>query len=187
MRFFWKLYLKIFGWKIAGSPPHHLNKYVIIVGPHTSNLDFVVGVAVRSVTQMKTHFLGKKELFNPPFGFIFRMLGGYPVDRSSNKNMVDEVVKIFNAHEKFSIALAPEGTRSKVEKLRTGFYHIALNANIPLAMASLDFKNREVKFSEPFNLTGDKSRDFEKIFDFFRNVSGKNPELGMSDLKIESL
>jgi 1-acyl-sn-glycerol-3-phosphate acyltransferase len=183
MRPFWKLYLKIFGWKIIGMPPS-LDKFVIIVGPHTSYLDFILGVAVRSVMQMRTHYLGKKELFQPPFGFIFKMLGGYPVDRSSSKNMVDEV-KVFDAHEKFSIALAPEGTRKKVEKLRTGFYHIALKAKVPLAMAALDFGNKEVIFSDPFELTGNKQEDFERIFAFFRNVKGKYPELGMHNLKIE--
>jgi 1-acyl-sn-glycerol-3-phosphate acyltransferase len=134
---------------------------------------------------MKTHYLGKKELFRFPFGFIFKMLGGYPVDRSSSKNMVDEVVKIFDAHKQFSIALAPEGTRKKVEKLRTGFYHIALKAKVPLAMAALDFGNKEVIFSQAFDLTGNKQEDFKKIFDFFREVKGKYPGLGMHDLKIE--
>lgn len=184
MRAFWKLYLKVFGWKIVGLPPQ-LNKFVMIVGPHTSALDFIIGVAVRSVTRMKTHYLGKKELFKPPFGFIFRKLGGYPVDRSSSKNMVDEVVNIFNAHDQFSIALAPEGTRQKVEKLRTGFYHIALNAKVPLAMAALDFGNREVIFSEPFEPSGNKKDDFQKIFKFFKEIKGKHPELGMHDLRID--
>jgi len=186
MRFFWRFYMKVFGWKIIGSPPLHLPKYVVIVGPHTSSLDFIVGLAVRQVMQMKTKFLGKKELFRPPFGFIFRMLGGYPVDRSKSKNIVDETVKIFNAHEKFSIAMAPEGTRRKVEKLRTGFYHITLQAKVPLVMASLDYAAKEVAFSEPFDLTGNKEEDFRKIYDFFRNVKGKHPELGMSHLNPES-
>ena len=185
MRLFWQIYLKIFGWKIIGGPPHHLDKYVLIVGPHTSGLDFIVCLAVRQVTQMKTKFLAKMELFKPPFGFIFSMLGGYPVDRSKNKNIVDETVKIFNSHQKFSIAMAPEGTRKKVTKLRTGFYHIALQAKVPLVMASLDYDVKEVAFSEAFILTGNKEDDFKKILDYFQKVKGKHPELGMSHLNME--
>lgn len=179
--------MKLFGWKITGRPPLYLDKFVVIVGPHTSNLDFIVGLAVRTVTRMKTKFLGKKELFKPPFGFIFRMLGGYPVDRSTNKNIVEETVKIFNQHEKFSIAMAPEGTRSKVEKLRTGFYHIALQAKVPLIMAGLDYKRKEVSFSEPLELSGDKNQDFSTILEFYRNIEGKRPELGMSHLSLDAI
>lgn len=164
----------------------YLDKYVIIVGPHTSYLDFIVGLAIRTVTRMKTKYLGKKELFKPPFGFIFRMLGGYPVDRSTNKNIVEETVKIFNRHEKFSIAMAPEGTRRKVEKLRTGFYHIALQANVPLVMAGLDYKRKIVSFSEPITLSGDKQKDFAVILEFYKNISGKHPELGMSHLTLDA-
>ena len=113
--------------------PTDVKKYIIAVAPHTSNWDFPVGLAARSVLRIQSaQFLGKSQLFVPPFGWIFRMLGGHPVDRSSSHDMVEQVVKIFAKHENFILAMAPEGTRKKVTKLRTGFYFIAKGAQVPI-------------------------------------------------------
>src|SRR5688572_15279889 len=124
MKLFWTFFLTCMGWKTdLAFPYHHLKKYIVLVGPHTSNWDFLIGLAYRSVLGMdKVRFLGKKELFRPPFGFLFYGLGGTPVDRSKSSNMVDEVADLFNKHEWFAIALSPEGTRTRVDRLRTGFY-----------------------------------------------------------------
>ena len=138
--FFW-----LFGWKIKGSFPEELKKYIIAVAPHTSNWDFPVGLAARSILRIqKARFLGKSQLFTPAYGWFFRALGGYPVERSSSHDMVDQVVTIFNSHEEFILALAPEGTRKKVEKFRTGFYYIAKKANVPIIPVGFDFANKEV-------------------------------------------
>jgi 1-acyl-sn-glycerol-3-phosphate acyltransferase len=175
--------LNLAGWKASGKFPYHLKKYVIIVGPHTSNWDFIIGVLFRKSLRLeKARYLGKKELFDPPFGFLFRWLGGYPVDRSQNKNMVDEVVKVFNEHEEFGIALSPEGTRTRVEKLRSGFYNIARGAKVPIVMVGLDYANKQVTFSEPFSPTGNQEADFEQILKFFRPIQGKYPEKSLSHL-----
>lgn len=182
-RFLSKLILKTLGWKSANQFPYHLKKYVIIVGPHTSNWDFVIGVLFRKALCLeRARYLGKKELFDPPFGFLFRWLGGYPVDRGQNKNMVDEVVKIFNTHEEFGIALSPEGTRKRVDKLRTGFYNIAKGANVPIVMVGLDFANKQVFFSNPFYASDNQEADFEHILKFFRPIQGKTPEHGLGHL-----
>src|SRR6188768_4157392 len=119
MHLFWKTILNLFGWKTnVGLPFHSLKKYIIIVGPHTSNWDFMVLLAYRSVAKIEgARFLAKKELFDSPFGFIFRWLGGTPVDRKSANNVVDQVAAIFDAHEEFALALSPEGTRKKIDKL----------------------------------------------------------------------
>ena len=171
------------GWKSSGQFPYHIKKYVIIIAPHTSGWDFVIGVLFRKALRLeKARYLGKKELFDPPFGFLFRWLGGYPVDRSKNKNMVEEVVKIFDSHEEFGIALSPEGTRKRVEKLRTGFYNIAKSANVPIVMVGLDFANKQVVFSDPFLATHNQEADFEHILKFFRPIKGKYPENGLSHL-----
>jgi 1-acyl-sn-glycerol-3-phosphate acyltransferase len=171
------------GWKSKGVFPYQLKKYVVIVAPHTSAWDFVIGVLFRKALRLeKAKYLGKMELFKPPFGFLFRWLGGYPVDRSHNKNMVDEVVKIFIAHDEFGIALSPEGTRTKVDKLRTGFYNIAKQANVPIVMVGLDFKHKQVVLSEPFNTTENQDADFEHILEFFRPIKGKYPEKGLGHL-----
>ena len=95
-------------------------------------------------------FIGKQELFKPPFGFIFRKLGGVPVDRFNNNNFVDQVVEMFNTNESFAIALSPEGTRKKVDRLRTGFYHIARKANVPVVLVAFDFEHKEFRFAPPF-------------------------------------
>lgn len=171
------------GWKSVGSFPYDLKKYVVIVAPHTSSWDFIIGVLFRYALDIqKAKYLGKQELFKPPFGFIFRWLGGYPVDRSKNRNMVDEVVKIFEAHDEFAIALSPEGTRKKVDKLKTGFYNIAKGAGVPIVMVGFDFSNKEVIISEPMPTTDNQENDFKTIIDFFRPIKGKVPENGLGHL-----
>lgn len=178
-----RLILSMMGWTSVGEFPYQLKKYVVIVAPHTSGWDFIIGVLFRKALRMeKARYLGKKELFNPPFGFLFRWLGGYPVDRSNNKNMVEEVVKIFNSREEFAIALSPEGTRKRVDKLRTGFYNIAKGAHVPIIMAGLDYAKKQAIFSAPFYATENQAADFEHILKFFRPVQGKFPEKGLGHL-----
>jgi len=109
---------------LVGTFPK-IPKYIVAVIPHTSWLDFFIGILVRSVSGEMINFVGKKELFSPLTSWFFRGMGGAPIDRSGNTGSVDSMVAVFEAHEKFRIALAPEGTREKVTKLRTGFYHIA--------------------------------------------------------------
>lgn len=163
--------------------PYHLKKAIVVVGPHTSSMDFIIGLAIRSTQRLQhIHFLGKAELFKPPFGFLFRWLGGYPVDRFNKHNMVEQVVELFNSHDSFTIALSPEGTRKKVDKLRTGFYHIALQAKVPIVMATMDFAKKEANFSQPFYPTGNQEQDFAHIISFLGAASGHYPELGLSHL-----
>lgn len=182
MRFIWKLYLKSIGWKTdAVFPYRHLKKYIFIVGPHTSNWDFVILLAYRNMLGLKSGFLAKKELFSPPFGFLFRNLGGIAVDRKKSTNMVDEVSQIASERDEFILALSPEGTRSRVDKLKTGFYFIAAKARIPIIMVGLDYRNKQALFSEPL-LPSDIDKDFETIYSFYRTIEGKYPEKGMMHL-----
>lgn len=171
--------LKLLGWSIVGVFPPKDKKYVIAVGPHTSNWDFPLGLLVRSARQAKVVFIGKHTLFKFPYGFIFRWLGGYPVDRRRSTNFVDSVVKIFNEKEEFSVVISPEGTRKKVEKMKTGFYYIAKTAGIPLMLCKFDWQRKEVVFSETFLTTENEKSDFEKIYSYFRGVKGKNPQWGI--------
>jgi 1-acyl-sn-glycerol-3-phosphate acyltransferase len=173
------LLFKILGWKTAGKMPD-LPKFIIAVAPHTSNWDFPVGLAARSILRIRNaRFLGKSQLFKPPFGWFFRWLGGYPVDRSSSHDMVDQVVKIFERHEKFILAIAPEGTRKKVSKLRTGFYYIAKGAKAPIVPVGFDFSRKTVIISDPFYPTDNVEKDMETLMMFYRSIKGKNPELGL--------
>lgn len=176
---FFVLAFKVFGWKVVGRMPD-IPKFIIGVAPHTSNWDFLVGVAARSILRIRNaQFLGKSQLFKPPFGWFFRWLGGHPVDRASSHDMVDQVVRIFNAHEKFILALAPEGTRRKVTKLRTGFYYIAKGAKVPIVPVGFDFSRKEVIVKEPFFPGDDTEKDMATLLQFYRSVTGKNPELGL--------
>jgi 1-acyl-sn-glycerol-3-phosphate acyltransferase len=180
MKYFWKFYLKLFGWKTDISFPYHnIKKYIIILAPHTSNWDFVIGLAYRSLVGLnRSKFLGKKELFAAPFGWIFRKLGGIPADRSHHSNLVDESVRLFNEKEEFVLALSPEGTRARVDKLKTGFYFIARQAKVPIIMVGLDWKNRTIIFSEPF-MASEQDIDFTRILSFYKPIHGKYPGQGL--------
>jgi 1-acyl-sn-glycerol-3-phosphate acyltransferase len=184
MRFLWKLYFLLIGWKIRVPFPINTPKAVIIVAPHTCVDDLFIGLAARSILRLKSlQFFGKQELFKGPIGFLLRYFGGHPVDRFSKKNMVDQAVDLFNEHSEFLLALSPEGTRKKVERLRTGFYYIAQKANVPIVMVAFDFANKEIRIEDPFFTSNDEAADFNKIIQYFATVQGKYPELGLSHLQ----
>jgi len=166
----------ILGWKLVVYFPKNLKKYVIIAAPHTSWQDFPIGILARNTSGIKINFIGKDSLFKGPFGFIFRSLGGTPVDRSQSNNLVDAIVDVFNSKEEFRLALLPEGTRKKVERWKTGFYYIAKGAKVPIVMATLDFGKKQVKISEPYYPTDDIQKDFEYFKSFYIGVLGKKPE-----------
>jgi 1-acyl-sn-glycerol-3-phosphate acyltransferase len=173
--------LRLFGWKIEGEVPSDLKKYVVIAVPHTSAWDFPLGVLTRASQGLDIKFIGKKSLFMPPFGWLMYKLGGYPVDRSKSKNFVQSVVDIFNQHEEFAIALAPEGTRLKVGKFKTGFYYIAKGAGVPILLVSFDYGRKVVTYDpEVFYPTDDAEADLEYIWNYYKGLRGKNPGRGIS-------
>lgn len=178
---FWKCYLRLSGWKTSVSfPYHHLNKFIIIVGPHTSNLDFIIGLAYRAVLGLGyVKFLGKEELFKAPFGWIFRLLGGIPVDRHQRTNLVDAASGLFTTSERFALALSPEGTRKKVEKLRTGFYYIACQSQVPIVMAGFDYDNKTIVFGQAFHPT-DIEKDLATVLRFYSSIRGRHPAKGIA-------
>ncbi len=180
---FYLLIFKIFGWKIEGSFPSDLKKYVVAVAPHTSNWDFLVGVAARSILRMqKARFLGKSQLFKPPFGWVFRALGGYPVERTKSQDTVEQVVNNINQHDRFILAIAPEGTRKKVDKFRTGFYYIAKKAGIPIIPVGFDFPKKTIFIGKPLYTTDKQEKDFDELLKFYKDITGRNPELGVGHL-----
>jgi 1-acyl-sn-glycerol-3-phosphate acyltransferase len=170
------IYFKILGWKVVGNTnmsKDSVKKAIIIAVPHTSWHDFHIGVLLRAVLNVKTNFVGKKELFIFPIGLFFRALGGAPINRQANENKVDAIAKLFNEKEEFRMTMAPEGTRKKVKEWRTGFYYIAKKANVPIIMFTLDFENKQNKISEPFYPTDDINADFKFMHDFYKGVKGK--------------
>jgi 1-acyl-sn-glycerol-3-phosphate acyltransferase len=171
------IYHKLLGWKATGfSDFDSVKKAVLIAVPHTSWHDFYIGVLLRSAIGIETNFVGKKGLFKFPIGWFFRWLGGAPVERKKNENQVEAIARLFEEKEVFRMTMAPEGTRKKVEEWRTGFYYIAKATNVPIIMFTLDFENKENKFSEPFYTTDDKEADFKFMHKFFEGVKGKVPE-----------
>tara|TARA_R110002073_G_scaffold128999_3_gene275068 strand:+ start:24176 stop:24721 length:546 start_codon:yes stop_codon:yes gene_type:complete len=170
------IFSRVLGWKLAGDFPSHLKKYVVIAAPHTSWKDFPIAILARNVSGEKINFIGKDSLFKAPFGFFFRSMGGTPVDRTQSNNLVDAIVQIFDSREEFRLGLSPEGTRKKVDKWKTGFYYIAKGAGVPIVMATLDFEKKQVKVSEPYDLSGDQEKDFQHFYSFYKGVKGKHPE-----------
>ncbi len=170
-----KFILKILGWKISNELPED-KKYMLIVAPHTSNWDFPLGVLVKFAEKLKLNYLGKGALFDSPFGWLFRALGGIPVYRKKKLNMVDQMVEQFNQREEMILAMSPEGTRSYLAHWKSGFYHIAHKAGVPIAMATLDFGTKTVKTGGAFMPTGDIQADMQIIRDFYAGVQGKIPE-----------
>src|SRR5260221_1557950 len=171
---------KLIGWRVEGSFPPELKKYIVAVAPRTSNGDFVIGLMARSILKIqRARFLGKSQLFKAPFGWFFRTIGGYPVDRSSSHDVVHQVVSIFNGHEEFILAIAPEGTRKKVAKLKTGFYYIALHAHVPIIPCGFDFQKKKVIVGQPFYPSANAEADMEFLRKFYSQIKGRNQELGI--------
>lgn len=170
--------LKLLGWRVEAEEMPFPKKYIICVIPHTSNWDFPLGLIVRRVMRQKIGFVGKDSLFRFPFGGLFRRLGGYPVDRRQSHNYVESVASLFRQKEELAICIAPEGTRSKVDKIKTGFYYIAKSAGIPILLCKFDYATKCIGVSKPFYPTEDTAADFKYIYDYFRGVKGKIPENG---------
>lgn len=171
-----KFIFKLFGWKLALNEQEWPKKCLIVVAPHTSNWDYIVCILLKFSLPVKTHYIGKKELFVFPFAWFFKLMGGAPIKREKQQNQVQAIINLFNNKEEFRLGLAPEGTRQKA-KWKTGFYHIALGAKIPIRMLRLDYKNKTASSSENIALTGNESEDFNKINDFFDYGDAKYPEL----------
>lgn len=172
--------LRLFGWRVDDGIPRTLKKYVVAVAPHTSWKDFFLGLVVRSAIGRKIYYLGKKELFDSPFGFFFWWTGGKPVDRKQKTGLVDQVVKLFNGSEEFAVAIAPEGTRKKVDDFKTGFYYIARAASVPVIACQFDYEHKVVRFLPPFYLTDDAEKDLDHLWSLFDGIKGAKSEGSIS-------
>ena len=150
------------GWRIEGEFPP-LEKFILSVFPHTRSMDFIVGILTRAVLKEKINYVGKKELFNPITSWFFRALGGAPINRGSNENKVSAIAKIFNEKKTFRMAIAPEGTRKKVDRWKTGFYFIAMEAKVPILLVHFNYPSKQVSFLKLFYPTGDIEKDLKEI------------------------
>ncbi|MBI9074031.1 MAG: 1-acyl-sn-glycerol-3-phosphate acyltransferase [Desulfatibacillum sp.] len=165
-----------FGWKTEGQPPNE-PKYVLIAAPHTSNWDLVVTLCLAFKYKINIYWLGKDTLFRFPLGLLLKWLGGIPVVRSRSTNMVERTAGIFADREKLILVVPPEGTRGKVRWWKTGFYHIAHTAQVPIVMGFIDFGRKVGGMGPVFIPTGHIDEDMEKIQAFYQNIKGKREDL----------
>lgn len=172
------IFFRLMGWKIVGTIDENIKKSVLMVLPHTSWHDFYLGMFTRGITGIEMNFIAKKELFRFPFGYYFRWMGGAPLDREGNLNKVDTIANLFKNKGEFRLAIAPEGTRKKVNELKTGFYYIALKANVPIIPIAFDFGKKEVNIGLPLFPSGNIETDITLLKKHFIGVKGKIPELG---------
>lgn len=167
--------LQLFGWSLVGELPAN-KKYVIIIAPHTSNWDFVVFILVKMVFRLKAVFIGKHTIFVGPFGWVLRKLGGIPVNRSSAHNVVDTIVYEFEKRDEMVFALSPEGTRSYLDHWKSGFYHIARKADVPVQIVYLNAGDKTLGLGPLLTMTEDKNSDLKKIAKFYADKQGIKPE-----------
>lgn len=167
--------LKILGWKTVGDTPQ-LSHCVLIVAPHTSNWDFIIGILFKMKRKIKLNYFGKDTLFRWYNSWFFKFFGGQPVIRHKSHNVVKDKVAIFKKSPRFWLALAPEGTRAYGKYWRSGFYHIALEADVPVVLIYLDASCKEVGFGPTIKLSGDIEKDLEIIRDFYKDKKGINDE-----------
>lgn len=166
---------KLAGWQIIGELPD-LPKFVIIVAPHTSNWDFFVGVGALFSLGLRLTFFGKDSIFWGPAGSIMRWLGGIAIDRSVSADRVSASVAAFKTREQLVFGVTPEGTRKRVETWKTGFYHVARGAGVPIVPVALDYGRMAVVIGTPVMPTGDVDRDMAVFHAFYEDVTAKRPE-----------
>ncbi|HUP97323.1 MAG TPA: lysophospholipid acyltransferase family protein [Usitatibacter sp.] len=172
MRAMGRAILATLGWRIEGELPD-LPRFVIAVAPHTSNWDFVVGVSAMFALDLRLAFIGKHTIFRGPFDPVLRWVGGIPVDRSAPHGVVAESVAAFARLERRILVIAPEGTRKRVERFKTGFLHIARGAGVPVALAALDYGARIVRLGPTFDIGPDIEAERMRVEAYFAPIRGK--------------
>lgn len=185
-----KLLFKLLGWKVSHYLSDDIKKCVIVVAPHTSNWDFVFGMGAVGVMKLNQRFIIKKEWIRFPLKKLMFSLGALPIDRNKKnsidekKSSVDAIADLFKDHDELRLVITPEGTRSKVEKWRTGFYYVALKANVPIALAFINYETKTCGVDKIIYPTGNFEADMKLIMDFYKNIKGKNPENFSLDLEL---
>lgn len=167
--------LGIFGWKVEVVPPP-VQKCVAIFYPHTSNWDFVIGMVAKVAVGLPVHWAGKDTLFRWPVAGLLRWLGGIPVNRRERTGLTARLAEEFASRERFCLAITPEGTRSRTDRWKSGFYHLALAAKVPLALAYIDYPRKMIGIGGYLELTGDEEKDLDALRSFYGDKTGKRPQ-----------
>lgn len=169
------LVLRVMGWRFEGEVPD-LPKVVTVVAPHTSNWDFVVGLAADLALDLRVRFIGKDTLFKPPLGWLMRWAGGIPVNRAAPEGVIEASAQSFRDEAQLFLAIAPEGTRRRVERWKTGFWRIARAAGVPVWTVALDWGRRVVRLDPTFLTSTDLEADLVAIQARFSPEMARRPE-----------
>lgn len=173
-------FIHLIGWQVEGELPYQLDKFILVVAPHTTNWDFVVGLpcgfAIGLMAQWPYGVMTKASAFRGPLGPVMRALGCIPIDRSASHNLVEQMARIIEQRERLMLVITPEGTRQYRPYWKSGFYHIARQANVPVVLGTLDYARRVGRIGEPFYLTGDVEADLEVMRAFFAGARPKYPQ-----------
>lgn len=170
-----QLILSMLGWQLDDRLPDE-KKYVIIGAFHTSNWDFVIGMLGLWALGLKASWVGKHTLFRGPAGPLFRLMGGIPVDRTIHTGFIRRIADLYKERERMTLTITPEGTRSKREHWKTGFYFIAVEASVPIALGYIDYPRKKLGIGATLYPTGDINKDFEQIRAFYSDKKGLKPE-----------
>lgn len=174
------------GWTAFGEVPEP-RKFVLIAAPHTSNWDFLYFIGLTEDLGIMPHFMAKKSLFRWPWKNFMLDMGGVPVDRSSNQNYVQAMIDEFAKRKEFMLTIAPEGTRGAVRKWKTGFYHIAMGAKVPLVVGMMDYAKKSGGLGPAIWPTGDFKADMARIAEYYAKVTPKHPGKKMASITGEDL
>ena len=169
------LILKVYGWHWKSIPELPIKKGVLIGAPHTSNWDFVFAMAALHSMGQPVVYLAKKELFRFPMGILMKFFGGVPVDRSKRSSMVEAMADKIMESDEILVLIPPEGTRSAVTEWKSGFYHTARLAGVPIYPAYLDYARKEAGIGPAFYPTGDYAKDILEIQAFYATITPKHP------------
>jgi len=172
---FSKWLLSRMGWTI-GAAGDDMPKCVICLAPHTSNSDFIIGQLFYAVVGWRASFLIKKEWFFPPLSFVFKSMGGIPIDRKKNQSMTEQLAREFILRDSFRLIVTPEGTRKKVNEWKRGFYYIALKAKVPIQMAYIDYGKKILGIGTTFYPTGNADEDIRAIRSYYKGMRGRHQE-----------
>lgn len=175
MHYIARCVLFLLGWTFEANP-QAVPKYVVIAAPHTSNWDFFYTMLVAFALRIKVYAMGKKSLTEGPFGRVMLWFGIIPIDRSQANSVVAQTIETFNQHDNLVIIIPPSGTRNKVQYWKTGFYHIAHGAGVPIALGYIDYKRKCGGIGPFITPSGDIEKDMMEIREFYKNITGKNPE-----------
>jgi len=175
LKFFSKKILELAGWQLNIDLPKE-KKFVLIGAPHTSNWDFPLAMLTFWTLDLKIYWVAKKQMFWGPLHYLFTAIGGIPVDRKSSTGFIEQIAKRIEEADEMVLTISPEGTRSKTENWKSGFYHIATTANVPVCLAYVDYSKKKLGFSQMMYPSGDIDSDMEVIAEFYKEIKGKQPK-----------